>query len=166
MVKLSAFAVVSVFLVSCASPQSATLENNVKAPITNDFRHQFLQQVNIARAKGRKCGKEYFPAASPLILNDKLNQAAQKHSQDMFKHQFLEHLSSNGDTLAERIHKANYAWRAVAENIAHNQESIGQVVNDWLSSPGHCSNMMSRAYTQTGIAHINRYWTQVYATPK
>ncbi|MFK7816021.1 MAG: CAP domain-containing protein [Gammaproteobacteria bacterium] len=152
-------------VISCASSTSSVAEKNIKTPPTSNFHVQFLKQVNIARSKGRRCGKTFFPAASPLILNGKLNLAAHKHSQDMFEHQFLEHVSSNGDTLLERIQKVKYGWRAVAENIAHNQKSIGQVIDDWLSSPGHCSNMMSAAYTQTGIANVNRYWTQVYATP-
>jgi len=89
-----------------------------------------------------------------------------KHSLDMSEHQFLEHTSSNGDTLVERMQGVNYAWRAVGENIAHNQKSIGQAIEDWLSSPGHCSNIMSSDYSQTGVAVVNSYWTQVYATPK
>jgi len=159
------FIAVLVSVVSCTALDSSEIKKE-NIPETANFHHQFLQQVNIIRSKGRKCGKEFFPASSPLTLNGNLNQAALLHSQDMFKHQFLEHVSSNGDTLVERMHKANYVWRAVAENIAHNQKSIGQVIDDWLSSPDHCSNMMSAAYTQTGIANVNRYWTQVYATPK
>lgn len=153
-------------VISCASSTSSMSVKKIKTPATISFHVQFLKQVNIARSKGRKCGKTFFPATSPLTLNGKLNLAAHKHSEDMFEHQFLEHASSNGDTLVERMQKAKYEWRAVAENIAHNQKSIGQVIDDWLSSPGHCSNMMSAAYTQTGIANVNRYWTQVYAAPK
>ena len=84
----------------------------------------------------------------------------------MSENQFLEHTSSNGDTLIERLHNVNYLWSAVGENIAHNQNSIKQVIDDWLSSPGHCSNLMSDVYTQTGVALVNKYWTQVYAAPK
>ena len=65
----------------------------------------------------------------------------------------------------ERMQQIDYAWSAVAENIAHNQRTIAQVIQAWLSSPGHCSNLMSAEFTQTGVAVVNRYWTQVYATP-
>ena len=156
-------------LFSCGAPLISADTNaatQISASKDSSLQHQFLKQVNMARSKGRRCGKKYFPAALPLSLNQNLNQAAHNHSEDMFTHKFLEHVSSNGDTLVERMHKVNYAWRAVAENIAHNQKSIGQVIDDWLSSPGHCSNMMSASYTQTGIANVNRYWTQVYGTPK
>ena len=84
----------------------------------------------------------------------------------MSEHQFIDHISSNGDSLIERLKKADYSWRAIAENVAHNQRSIDHVLEDWLSSPGHCSNMMSAEYRHTGVAQVNWYWTQVYATPK
>ncbi len=84
----------------------------------------------------------------------------------MSENQFLEHASSNGDTLVERMQDVNYVWSAVGENLAHNQKTIQQVIADWLASPGHCSNLMSSDYTQAGVAVVNRYWTQVYATPK
>jgi uncharacterized protein YkwD len=161
------FIVVYVFLiVSCAATNHVSERKNTKAVSSTGFEKLFLSKVNFVRSKARKCGDEYFPAAPALILNHTLSKAAHNHSQDMSKHQFLEHTSSNGDTLVERMRDVNYLWGAVGENIAHNQNSIGQVIEDWLTSPGHCSNMMFAGYTQTGVANVNKYWTQVYATPK
>ena len=162
-----------IFSVSCSSQTAFVTQKNSKTSISTNksvkstgFHNQFLNQVNIVRAKSRQCGKKFFPAVPPLSLHSDLIQAAYKHSQDMFKHQFLGHTSSNGDTLAERMGKVKYSWQVVGENIAHNQNSIRQVIAAWLSSPGHCSNMMSADYTQTGVANVNKYWTQVYAAPK
>ncbi|MGH1538139.1 MAG: CAP domain-containing protein [Gammaproteobacteria bacterium] len=156
-----------VFFQACTS-SSNSKEIDIKNKLSTEleFKFRFLNAINNARAQARNCGKNYFPAASALRLDNRLNKAAYEHSQDMFKYQFLEHVSSNGDTLVERMRDANYSWRAIAENIAHNQKNIDQVIKDWLSSPGHCSNMMSALYTHTGVAQVNRYWTQVYATPK
>ncbi len=164
--KICQFVVFVALLASCAAANHVSERKNTKAVPSTGFENLFLSKVNVVRSKARKCGDEYFPAAPALILNHTLNKAAHKHSQDMSKHQFLEHTSSNGDTLVERMQDVNYLWSAVGENIAHNQNSIGQVIEDWLSSPGHCSNMMSADYTQTGFANVNKYWTQVYATPK
>ena len=130
------------------------------------FEQQFLAEVNKVRAIARICGNKNYPAAPALILNSKLTSASYKHSLDMSENQFLEHASSNGDTLVERMQDVNYVWSAVGENFAHNQKTIQQVIADWLASPGHCSNLMSSDYTQAGVAVLNRYWTQVYATPK
>jgi len=164
--KIILFVVYVVLLVSCATTIHVSERKNTKAIPSTGFEKLFLSKVNVVRSKARKCGDEYFPAAAALILNYTLSKAAHKHSQDMSKHQFLEHTSSNGDTLAERMQDVNYLWSAVGENIAHNQSSIVQVIEDWLSSPGHCSNIMSADYTQTGVANVNKYWTQVYAAPK
>jgi len=162
--------VCAALIISCATknhaPKYEQETKSTKIITSANFEKIFLSKVNIVRAKARKCGDKYFPAAPALALNRTLSKAAHKHSQDMYKHQFLEHTSSNGDTLVERMQDVKYLWSAVGENIAHNQKSIGQVLEDWLSSPGHCSNIMSIDYTQTGVANVNRYWTQVYAAPK
>jgi len=126
----------------------------------------YLFQVNKIRSQARKCGNKYFSAAPALKLDDKLNVVAKSHSIDMSKHNSLSHSSSNGDDLVQRLSKVNYTWRAIAENIAHNQRSVTEVLGDWLTSPGHCSNLMSADYQYIGLAQVNWYWTQVFATPR
>lgn len=160
---------VSILLTACESPKLSSNEKSIEennALASSQFQQKFLLAVNKARSRARICGEKKYPAAPALEFNNELYKAAYMHSLDMSKHQFLEHISSNGDTLVERMQDANYMWRAVGENIAHNQKNIGQVIQDWLSSPGHCSNIMSADYTQTAAANVNRYWTQVYAAPK
>lgn len=166
--KISQFLVCAILLAACVATKTNHVSENNKteAALPAEFEQLFLSKVNVVRSRARKCGNKYFPATHALILNHSLTKAAYGHSKDMSKHQFLEHASSNGNTLAERMQDVKYVWRAVGENIAHNQNSIGQVIEDWLSSPGHCSNMMSADYTQTGVANVSKYWTQVYAAPK
>jgi uncharacterized protein YkwD len=155
-------------LSACATSSSPSQKSHVKNNTASSvkFEQQFLAEVNRVRATARNCGNKKYPAAPALTINPKLTSASYKHSLDMAENQFLEHVSSNGDMLVERMQDVNYVWRAVGENLAHNQNTIQQVIEDWLSSPGHCSNLMSSDYTQAGIAVVNRYWTQVYATPK
>ena len=150
---------------ACASNTSGV---NSKSNFSADvkFEQLFVDEINKVRARPRLCGNKKFPAAPGLTLNNKLTLAAYEHSKDMSANQFLEHVSSNGDTLVERMHDVGYAWRAVGENLAHNQKTIQQVIEDWLSSPGHCSNLMSADYTQAGVAVVDWYWTQVYASPR
>ena len=152
---------------ACASSVHSGKKNiNSTSTQTTKFELRFIAAVNQARGQSRLCGSKKFSAAPPLVLNKKLTVASYKHSLDMANHQFLEHVSSNGDTLVERMSDVRYDWSAVGENLAHNQKSIKQVIEDWLSSPGHCSNLMSSDYTQAGVAVVNGYWTQVYAAPK
>ena len=159
---------ITLIITACAVPNADKKRDAVvvNASEANSIQQQFLIAVNNVRSKPRKCGQQKYSAAPALRLNNDLNRAAYKHSLDMYENQFLDHISSNGDSLVERMQQVDYLWRAVGENIAHNQKSIEQVIDDWLSSPGHCSNLMSEEYTETGVAQVKHYWTQVYATPE
>ena len=71
-----------------------------------------------------------------------------------------------------RVTEAGYRWSAVGENIAAGQKSVDEVVAGWLSSPGHCANIMKAEFTAMGAARVEasdpRYsplWTQVFARP-
>lgn len=131
-----------------------------------------LELVNEARSKPRKCGRASFKPAPPLQLSALLSRAASIHNQDMSTKNFFEHQGSDGSKVGDRTSRVGYQWRAVAENIAIGPTTAEVVVNGWLDSPGHCSNIMDTQYTEMGIAYlVNRksdagiYWTQVFARP-
>lgn len=133
---------------------------------------QVLSLVNAARGKPRKCGRTNYPAAPPLKLSAMLNRAALIHSQDMARNDSFQHRGSDGSMVGDRVARAGYRWRAVAENIAIGAETAEAVVDGWLKSPGHCVNIMSPDYSEMGIAYVTEpkskpgiYWTQVFARP-
>ena len=64
------------------------------------------------------------------------------------------HVSSNGDTLLQRIQGTGYDLRAAGENIAAGQRSVKEVIASWLNSPGHCKNMLEPSYRDIGVACI------------
>ena len=128
-----------------------------------------LALVNAARARPRNCGKRSFAAAAPLAWNSKLADAAQVHSADMANHNYFSHQAKDGGDVGDRARRAGYAWHAIGENIAAGQGSPQQAVSAWLSSSGHCANIMNPAFVEMGAAYvINRssdatiYWTQVF----
>jgi uncharacterized protein YkwD len=129
--------------------------------------------VNEARSKARKCGRTQFEAAPPLTLSARLNQAALIHSQDMANRKFFEHVGSDGSKVGDRVTRVGYTWRTAGENIAIGAQTPEAVVHGWLTSPGHCANLMSPAFTEMGIGYAvdpkseaGIYWTQVFATPR
>lgn len=131
-----------------------------------------LELINEARLEPRRCGRKKFPATTPLEIDAALEHAAQAHARDMASRGRLGHEGSDGSMPADRVTRADYAWKAVAENIAAGQTTAEEAVSTWLASPGHCENLMSPRYSQTGIAHaVNRdaakgiYWAQVFAAP-
>ncbi|MCO5101936.1 MAG: CAP domain-containing protein [Burkholderiaceae bacterium] len=146
------------------------------SPDLGDWRQagrQILQRVNAARAQPRTCGEKRFDAARPLAWNDELAAASLKHSRDMAQHDYFSHEARDGSRPGDRVSREGYRWRAVGENIAAGQGTAQKTVDAWLASPGHCANIMSPDFTQTGAAYAMNpdsrmviYWTQDFGSPR
>jgi uncharacterized protein YkwD len=127
-----------------------------------------LNAVNAARAMGRTCGSTFFPAAPALQWNDQLASAALAHSKDMATRNFFDHTNPDGESPFDRTAKAGYG-RFTGENIAAGYGTMDAVMQGWLSSSGHCANIMRASYKDfalactvpaSGAAAYNIYWTQ------
>lgn len=147
-----------------------SLQESADASVVNQ---RVIELINEARSNARKCGRKKFLATQPLNHVAALGRAALAHAQDMATHDFMGHKGSDGSMPVDRATQAHYPWRAVAENIAAGQRTAEEVVNTWLESPGHCANLMSPRYSETGAAHaINPageqgiYWVQIFAAPE
>ena len=132
-----------------------------------------LAAVNAARARPRVCGSEAFAPAPALRWSAELGVAALTHSSDMARQKYFSHQGKDGSQVGERAGRAGYAWRRISENIAVGMPSAQEAMAGWLSSPGHCANIMNRELTEMGAAFaINNdrgsrfYWTQVFGTPR
>jgi uncharacterized protein YkwD len=146
------------------------------SPALGDWREagrQVLKLVNMARGNERTCGNAYHEAAPPLYWSAKLGAAALAHSRDMAEHNYFGHKGSNGGTVATRASAEDYQWRSIGENVATGRATPEQVMKGWLSSPGHCANIMSVSFTEMGAAYaVNPksdtiiYWTQVFGRPR
>lgn len=125
-----------------------------------------LRIVNDARAAGTTCGTTPQPAAPPLRLEARLIQAAQAHSDDMQATRTMSHTGSDGSSPGERIARTGYRPQSWGENVAAGYRSAESVMSGWLSSPGHCSNIMNQGFTELGVARAGDYWTMVLARPR
>ena len=130
------------------------------------IRGELLQAINAVRAAGAVCGSNVYRATHDLNWNNMLQKSAASHSRDMANNQIFSHVSSNGDTLLQRIQGTGYDLRAAGENIAAGQRSVKEVIASWLNSPGHCKNMLEPSYRDIGVACIRNegapydfYWT-------
>lgn len=134
---------------------------------TAAFRDEFLQRTNAYRATGRNCGSTWYPAAKPLVWNKPLKRSAQGHSRDMATKNFFSHTGSNGSSMVDRDEDAGYThWSALGENIAAGYADAAAVMNGWITSPGHCANIMGAQYKDLGVAcsynsnsTYGSYWT-------
>lgn len=132
-----------------------------------------LALTNESRAKGHRCGSRQFDPAPPLRANVRLEKAAAVHAQDMARNEYIDHVGRDGSTFSQRITRTGYPWHSAGENVAAGQRSAQDVVQDWLASPGHCANIMSRDFADMGIAFsVNPdakgvvYWAQEFASPR
>ncbi|OZG71818.1 hypothetical protein BTA51_19535 [Hahella sp. CCB-MM4] len=135
----------------------------------SDVQKELLTAHNNARSQGRSCGGTYYEAAPALTWNCKLGAAATKHTQDMVDNNFFSHTGSDGSQVSDRVRAQGYNYRLVGENIAAGYSSVQQVMEGWLKSPGHCSNIMRSGYTEIGAEKIStsqadypHYWTTVF----
>ncbi|WP_253194659.1 CAP domain-containing protein [Hydrogenophaga sp. A37] len=133
-----------------------------------NFQVDLMQQINAARAVARSCGSTARPAATAVSWDAALAAAAARHSSDMAQNNFFSHTGSDGSTVGLRATAAGYSWSAIGENIAAGHTTVSEVMTGWLSSEGHCNNIMNSAYTHVALACVakpgttyTRYWTMV-----
>ncbi len=131
------------------------------------FEGEVLRLVNEARARGYNCDSEgNFGPTHPLQMQAQLRCAARLHSRDMSVRDYFDHIDPEGGNPGDRIQPTGYAFRGWGENIAAGQPTPESVVEAWLESDGHCSNIMSPNFTEIGVGYYERYWTQVFGTPR
>ena len=141
-----------------------------QAPI---LARQVLGLVNMARARGARCGNRPFAPAPPVSLSGTLDEVALGHASDMAEHGYFEHQDLSGRSPADRVRAVGYRESLVGENIAYGPRSAEEVVQGWLDSPGHCENIMDPRFVQMGIAYApgqaarrGLYWVQLLAQPR
>ncbi len=132
-----------------------------------------LQLVNEARARGAKCGARVFAPAPAISLSGTLAGVAAGHAIDMAQNNYFEHVDLAGKSPADRVRAVGYQEKLVGENIAYGPQSVEEVVQGWLDSPGHCENIMDPRFAQMGIAYSagrtsrrGLYWVQLLAEPR
>jgi len=133
-----------------------------------------LDGVNAARATARNCGEQSYPPAPPVRWNQQLGETALAHSNDMATQQYFGHAAKDGSVVGDRARRAGYAWSRIGENIAAGQHSPQETLDSWLTSPGHCANIMTPEFTEMGAAYGRSpgpnagiiYWTQVFGKPR
>lgn len=136
------------------------------------FEFEVQDEVNRFRAMGYDCDTEgTFGPAGPLEMDVLIREAARGHSLDMGEQNYFQHDSLDGRTFADRMRNAGFSGDSPwGENIAAGQSTPRDVVQGWMESDGHCSNIMNPRYRVSGIGYafvegsgFGHYWTQDFA---
>jgi uncharacterized protein YkwD len=118
--------------------------------------------VELVNAERGKAG------CSPVKANATLTEAAQKHSEDMAASGTMSHTGSDGSSPGDRITRAGYSWSTYGENVAYGYSTPEQVMQGWMTSPGHKANILNCAFKEIGVglAQPGSYWTQDFGTAR
>lgn len=89
---------------------------------------------------------------TPLRASQALTAAATQKAKDMLANQYWAHTSPQGVQPWYWFEQAGYRYTVAGENLAKNFASSDGVVQAWLASPSHRENLMSKRFTDIGIA--------------
>jgi len=165
---LSILFILSVLIISCTKQDLPEISNTgagnnggtTSDIVYNVSKSKILQLVNSVRQSGCNCGNTVMPPVAIVTWNDKLAKAAFDHSVEMKSNDYFSHTGLNGSDAGQRITAAGYAWKTYGENIAKGYTTEQAVVNGWLSSEGHCKNIMGANFKEMGVGRQDNYWTQ------
>ncbi len=110
---------------------------------------------------------------SPLLRNEKLDQAAELKGQDMASKEYFSHNSPEGVTPWHWFKEAGYNFLYAGENLAINFTDSTDVEKAWLESPTHRANIMNVEFREIGMATVKGvyknyptiYIVQMFGTP-
>ena len=108
---------------------------------------KIISQTNLQRQENGN-----LPA---LVENAELDKAAAAKANDMFLHQYFEHVSPTGVDPGKLVQSYGYEYIVAGENlILGNFSSEAEVLGDWMNSPGHRANILNIRYTEIGASII------------
>ena len=137
--------------------------NDVPTPGTGSVTYsELVTAVNSRRVQGANCGSQgSFGPQAELTVSNALGQAALNHSIDMSENDFFSHTGSEGSSPIDRMRDAGFNGSGWGENIsrASYERSAEEVVAGWMTSDGHCSNIMTPGFNVLGSAKAsNSSW--------
>lgn len=152
-----------------ANPQiknPALIYPNQKITIPNidDIKAEENEVIRLVNAERAKQG---LPA---LKANWELSRVARMKSQDMINKNYFSHQSPTYGSPFNMMENFGIKFSSAGENIAKGQQSASAVMNAWMNSPGHRSNILGTSYTQIGVGlatskNGTKYWTQMFIRP-
>ena len=130
------------------------------------WRLDMLGRLNIIRSEHH---------IGTLRMDDRLNKAAQLHSDDMADRDFFDHQNPEGARMTDRADAFGYHWRLLMENIAAGQTSPAGAVTGWMHSAEHRAAILNARGRDAGMGHTFRqddggmvtmrhYWTLLIGT--
>lgn len=95
----------------------------------------------------------------PLEWDNLAAQVARAHGLDMLRRGYFAHVNPEGDSAADRLHKAGAVEVEVGENLAFYENYPdpripAEAVRGWMNSPRHRDNLLKPDYTHLGVGLV------------
>jgi uncharacterized protein YkwD len=109
---------------------------------------------------------------APLTADLNLVEASRQHSMDMLARRFFSHQNPEGRSFMERLPPAygsrisrsgENIWTGSGYSPSNPQTLARMIINSWLSSPGHCKNILTPGFTHLGVG-VAAWGREVRAT--
>ena len=127
-------------------------------PSVSGYAEQVVALVNAERANA---------GLGSLSSTTALNQAAQKRAEEIVSS--FAHSRPDGRICFTVFEEYGITYRAAGENIAAGQWSPENVMNAWMNSPGHRSNILDSNFGHIGVGVVyvegsayGYYWVQLF----
>ncbi len=139
-----ATAILAIAVLTLASGAHAEGQR-VALQFTVAWRTDMLRQINSIRARH---------GVGALRIDDRLNRAAQIHSDDMARRDFFDHSSPEGTRMTDRADRAGYHWRRLIENIAAGYPNVAAAIEGWMESPDHRAGLLDNRVRDAGMGYV------------
>lgn len=98
---------------------------------------------------------------SPLEWDNLAAQVARAHALDMLRRGYFAHVNPEGESPADRLHKAGGVEVEVGENLAFyenypDSRIPAEAVRGWMNSPHHRDNLLKPSYTHLGVGLVRQ----------
>ncbi|MBQ8568151.1 MAG: hypothetical protein IJ446_02930 [Oscillospiraceae bacterium] len=132
-------------------------DNTDSASVSSSKTEEVIEIVNKKRAAA---------GLSSLESDDKLNKAAAERAKEISRS--FSHTRPDGSSCFSILKEYDVSYWTVGENIAYGSSTPSDVMEMWMNSAGHKSNIMSSSFTRIGVGHYvdssgTHYWVQIFA---
>ncbi len=128
-------------------------------PVKSDspYADEVIRLVNQEREKA---------GVGALSLNKAAEAAANIRARELVEK--FSHTRPDGSSCFSALDEQGVVYRMAGENIAAGYASPQAVMNGWMNSPGHRSNILNEGFTAIGVGYYQKdgynYWVQLFIT--
>lgn len=90
-----------------------------------------------------------------LTENESLQRAALAKAENMMVNEYFAHVGPDDRSLRDWLYEAGYPFSTAGENLAIGFSSAEDVVNAWVNSPTHYSNLIDPDFTEIGVGAVS-----------